>query len=158
MLSGISSSLHPSLCLPQYSSSLHIHLKPRTAALSETKQVQHSKFRKRILKESKERKSVICPLPGQGEDLLPLRFEAMARWRRQAQHPSLGRQKGPTPGTQLEASTASGPQATRLWVLDTSFPLPRNVFLSAAVDWRKVSDRRVPGFPKAVHGPFFLLG
>lgn len=40
--------------LPCTPSASHIHLKPRTAALSETKQAQHTMFRKRILKQSQK--------------------------------------------------------------------------------------------------------
>lgn len=125
-------------------------------------------YLERILKESKERKSVICPRPGQGEGLLPHRFKTMASsGGRQAQHASLGRHRKAharhlaggkcsprSTGPDGHLGTGSGnkfstPQKHFLFVF---------CFLSAAAGWRKVSEDVCLRHPKAASDPSFPLG
>lgn len=87
-----------------------MHLKPRTAARPDTNQAHHSMFRKNF-KELKEQKSVLCPLPGQVEDLFPHGSKMMAR----EQEGWLGAgacrdTAGPMKGALLELDAAWGPQ------------------------------------------------
>lgn len=87
-----------------------MHLKPRTAARPDTNQAYHSMFRKNF-KELKEQKSVLCPLPGEVEDLFPHGSKTMAR----EQEGWLGAgacrdTAGPMKGALLELDAAWGPQ------------------------------------------------
>lgn len=95
---------------PLYPSTSHMHLRSRTAAWPDTNQAHHSMFRKNF-KGLKEQKSVLCPLPGQVEDLFPQGSKTMAREREGWLGAGACRDTaGPMTGALLEPDAAWGPQ------------------------------------------------
>lgn len=122
--------------LPCTPSASHVHLKLRTAALSETKQAQHSMFRKRILKQSQKNGNQLSAFfHGREKTSFPM---GSRLW--------LGGEAGrPGACARHSAGGLDGHWGYRFWKQDFIFQTCR---LSAAAGWRKVSERNVSGAPE----------